>query len=410
MHARPDWRTIDSFVGNTTDPAAVAHRACPVCGERAAVPLLAFENFQFFTDDATRAKRVTIRNVRCTRCQAVYLDPVYTPRGFAALFAEAGRSYGATPGRALEQRQWLQEHQLLAPGSRLLDIGCYDGAFLAQLPDDIRRVGVDIDAPAVARGRARFADGSVEFVCGDLDAFALGGAVDTMVMFHVLEHLPDPVRTLRHLRTMAHHATRLVIEIPVVEHGFTNDINGFLSAQHLTHFSRRSLRNVLAQAGWYLEAEMQQPSYNGYRVIATPTDRAPHFIPEPEDEQLFERYLAHWHRVVRDVSQRIVQAPLGSEVVVWGGGLHTEFLYHTTPLFDETARRFLIVDSDPLKQGRSWRGISIVPPAVLSTIAWHDRTLLVSSYGGQQAIVAEAMALGVPEACIATLYDHFRLY
>jgi hypothetical protein len=64
-------------------------------------------------------------------------------------------------------------------------------------------------------------------------------------MFHVLEHLPDPVSVLKRLRDHAHNSTRLVIEVPILEKGQTNDIHGFFSPQHLTHFSKKTLDNVL---------------------------------------------------------------------------------------------------------------------------------------------------------------------
>ena len=38
----------------------------------------------------------------------------------------------------------------------VLDVGCYDGGFLACLPDEMSRHGVDIDAPAIARGREQY--------------------------------------------------------------------------------------------------------------------------------------------------------------------------------------------------------------------------------------------------------------
>ena len=61
-------------------------------------------------------------------------------------------------------------------------------------------------------------------------------------MFHVLEHLKNPLETLINILKSAHQTTYLLIEVPILENGFTNDINGFFSAQHLTHFSRQSLK------------------------------------------------------------------------------------------------------------------------------------------------------------------------
>lgn len=90
------WKPVDSFLHNTTDPALTSHRSCPVCGQDQSREILCMNDFQFFTDNATLPKRATIREVQCTACYALYLNPAYTTRGFEVLFAEAGCSYGAT--------------------------------------------------------------------------------------------------------------------------------------------------------------------------------------------------------------------------------------------------------------------------------------------------------------------------
>jgi hypothetical protein len=82
-----------------------------------------------------------------------------------------------------------------------------------------------------------------------------------------------------------------------------------------------------------------------------------------------------------------------------------------TPFFHANPdRRYLIVDSDPLKQGRTWRGIPIADPAFLRTVDWSDNALIVSSYGSQTAIVHAAGQLGVPRKRMVTLYDSLRVY
>jgi hypothetical protein len=96
---------------------------------------------------------------------------------------------------------------------------------------------------------------------------------------------------------------------------------------------------------------------------------------------------------------------------VWGGGFHTEVLYHVTALFPKDAsREYCVVDSDPVKQGKSWRGIPIGPPAWLRAVDWRETVLLVSSYGSQEGIARDALALGVPADRIVRLYDSPRVY
>lgn len=402
-----DWRRIDSFVGNSTSPELTTDRPCPVCGAGAGATVWRLDDFQYFSDSASLPKRVDLRVAQCGRCFALYLDPCFTSEGFGILFAEAEQSYGATAGRHVEQIEWMGARGLLEPGAEVLDIGCYDGRFLAELPPSLRRVGLDIDEAAIERGRALHGEHAIEFVLGDFETFAYAGAPDTMTMFHVLEHLPNPVGALRKLRSIAHPGCRLVVEVPILEHGLTNDVNGFFSPQHMTHFSRRSLANCLRRAGWTPLDWLEQRDYNGCRVVAGPA-AAEDAEGTPEDVANLHRYLAHWHGAVARVGEALAPVLDVPRLAVWGAGLHTEILYHVTPLFRARPdRQLLLVDNDPLKQGKTWRGVEIRPSSVLADVG--DPVVLVSSYGNQEAIAADCLERA-PAARIVTLYDRFRLY
>jgi len=405
------WSQVDSFPGNSSSTALTEHRPCPVCGGDRPRPVLQFDQFQFFSDSADLPKRVDIREVQCRDCFALYLNPCYSEYGFRVLFAEAGCSYGSTVARPYEQIEWLKARGLLRPGNRFLDAGCYDGGFLAKLPDDLEKIGVDIDEPALDRGRRNFGGKHIKFILWDFESFRHDGSFDAITMFHVLEHLPRPASVLRNLRSMAHPETRLVVEVPVLENGVTNDINGFFSAQHMTHFSRASLKNCLASAGWKIDEAQQQEQYNGFRIVATPD--VPARVPERDlhATSLLHTYLAAWYGALKQAEHRLSELRESGRCLIWGGGLHTEFVYQTTSFFSRRPdREYAIVDSDPIKRGKSWRGIEIYSPDVLRDVTFSDDYLLVSSYGSQPAIVKAATELGVPRDRIVTLYKELRVY
>ena len=378
-----------------TRSAFTEPRACPICGHDEAAPLIELPGFQFFLDPP---RRVDVRTVRCARCACLYMNPVYAPGAVEALFREGGMSYRANPDRVAEQADWLARRGRLGAGAAILDVGCFEGRFLAALPRHVRKLGVDVDARAVGRARERLAEEDALIAHGDLDALPPGPVPDTITLFHLLEHLPDPVGLLRSLRAAAGARTRLVVEVPVVERGITNDLVGFFSVQHTTHFSRRSLENALWRAGWEPVEVDEDMDYNGHRVLAAPAAREADAVPDEADA---DAVLAAWHAAARAVTERV--AGVGDRVQIWGAGLHLEYLFQRTPLF-ATPRDFTIVDSDPLKQGGTWRGHAIAAPQTLAA----DVPLVISSYDSQDEIAIAAADLGVRD--IVRLYDRVVAY
>ena len=400
-----EFRPID-LTRNPQPTTYMRWRPCPVCGGERHRPLIEFSDFQFYSDAAV-PKRVNIRQVQCLDCFGVFMNPVFTGDGFAVLFAEAGASYGSTPTRVAEQLGWLGERGLLEPATTLLDIGCYDGSFIGKLPAGVKGIGVDIDEPAIARARQRFADTGHRFIYADFEAVEVSEPVDVITMFHVLEHLPRPVEVLQRLAALATPRTRLLVEVPIVESVIYGDVCGFLTVQHLTHFSKASLQNVMHRAGWDVLSAQAMEDYNGFRVIARPA-RAKKPRPEPGDLQLYTRYLSRWYEAVAQLEMRLQHAT-APRCVLRGGGLQTEYLFHLTSLFAGD-RRFCVVDGDPMKQGKTWRGIDILGPDRLASIDWRDTQIVLSSYSHQEAMRAEAQALGIPAQAVISLYDRIWRY
>jgi Methyltransferase domain len=407
------WSRVDSFDGNYTEAALTAARPCPICGSVSGRTVLTFAGVQFYSDSREVPKRVDVVERQCDGCFAVFLDPCYTPYAFETLFTEVEQSYGAVTGRAAEQIAWLGDRGLLRPGGEILDVGCYEGRFLAQIPDGLRRVGLDIDLPSIERGRRLYGHLGVEFVHGDFETFSYDGSPDAITLLAVLEHLPRPTDALAKLRSISHEGTRLVVEVPLLENEIGPDVFGFFSPHHMTHFSRASLRNCLAGAGWEPVEWHEAPDYNGCRVLAAPSAvSAP--VGDAGDVVAVRRHLAHWNTAVASVEARLEPIPDDANVVVWGAGTHAEWLYQLTSLFrPHGGRRYLLVDRDAVKQGTSWRGIPVQSPEeVAAAAAAEGAWLVASSYRNTCAIAADAESLGFARERIVTLYDDeaIRLY
>jgi ubiquinone/menaquinone biosynthesis C-methylase UbiE len=409
------WNKVNSFKENHESKALGNFRPCPICGSIDSKTVLGMDNFQFYSDSKNDPKLFNVRESICLSCFAIYLNPCYSEYGFNVLFSEAGQSYGSAQEHTNEQIAWLKDNEFLDDGICLLDVGCYDGNFLSQLPDSVKKIGVDIDEPAIERGRQKNKKVDIEFFSGDFETFLYNGPEpDTITMYHVLEHLPRPVEVLKKLRSISKLSTKIVVEVPIIENGNTNDINGFFSIQHTTHFSANSLLNCFTLAGWKIEKKYKASDYNGYRVVASPQSNIDSGIvlkQEKEDWIKLNSSLLSWYEAIEVVENIVQDIPECNHFVIWGGGAHTEYLYQTTSFFHiHHQSRFIIVDSDPLKHGKTWRGIPIHEPSIIKDLDWSSINLLISSYGGQESIAEEANKLGIPDANVIKLYKTIRRY
>ncbi len=399
------WRSIDSF-HNFSDPNTTAPRECPVCECSRYRRILSFDNFQFYTDSTELPKQIAVSDSMCADCFTLHKNPSYSELGLRIVLTEAGHSYGATAGREEKDIKALQARGLLRDGGSVLDVGCYDGRFLARFPETVHRVGVDIDRTAIDKGRQKFPN--IEFICGDFETFRTAASPDLILMLHVLEHLPRPVRALQNLHANSHPSTILVIEVPVIELGLTNDVNGYFSVLHLTHFSKQSFVNCLHAAGWQVQAVEEKSDYNGFVAFAVPGP----VVPPVRDNlapTLVYSYLSYWYDSLKKIETRLQRLKQARRCALWGTGIHLEFLYQLTTIFRADCQ-YTLVDMDPLKQGKTWRGLPIQDPKLLSSETWTDSdAFIASSYQHHDAIVKSAREFGVPEHCIVPLYDYIRV-
>ena len=389
-------------------------RCCPVCGQVDSRKVLELEKFQFYSDSSHLPKRFDVIQRLCRECYTVYQSPGYSDYGFGVLFSEAGQSYGSLAAHTDAQIGWLVSKGLMSAGNSLLDVGCFDGAFLSSLPDHIVKLGVDIDRSAIERGRVKYADKSIIFVHGDFETFDLANETpDVITMFHVLEHLPRPLDVLRRLRKISKPETGLVVEVPVLENGLTNDINGFFSVQHMTHFSKSSLAECMNAAGWNIHSVYETESYNGYRVLAYPAEvnEAADVTGNPDDVASLNACLANWYASLKAVEDVIKNISNHERFVVWGAGAHTEFLYQVTSFFSRfSAAEFIVVDSDPAKTGTTWRGLPVYLPSACQEYDWSKTGLVISSYSAQEPIYNAALAMGIPESSVYRFYKEIHRY
>ncbi|MFB3904644.1 MAG: class I SAM-dependent methyltransferase [Acidobacteriota bacterium] len=160
-------------------------------------------------------------------------------------------------GRLQKSRSWKKETEKVrlveryASGGRILDVGCADARFLLALdPQKWARTGVEFAEPTVRMVSDAFPD--LSLIPGNIYSDRLPpGLFDVICFWHVLEHLPAPLRVLARVRELLKPGGLVFISLPNLDslqaRIFRRFWYGFDDVpRHLHHFSPQSLQRILS--------------------------------------------------------------------------------------------------------------------------------------------------------------------
>lgn len=235
-------------------------RACPACNHR---------EFDFFchADDRLRVGNDPVyRILRCRTCGLGVTEPQIDPREIHRWYPSdyygeisrpveeylAGTWQGTSSWRGEREKAKLVEEY--CSGGRILDVGCAEGKFLWAL-DGRRwqRWGLEFNADLVARVDGRIP--GIHLLAGSLsDLEAESGGFHAVTLWHVFEHLADPIQTLQQVRRILSPGGLLVISSPRFDslqaRMFRRDWYAFSDVpRHYFHYSRDALLRLLEREG-----------------------------------------------------------------------------------------------------------------------------------------------------------------
>jgi SAM-dependent methyltransferase len=210
---------------------------------------------------------------QCGSCALIFIDPMMSDeeeRLFYQNFNQHVKDRGVTLQNSIEEY-----HQKLLPvarerwgvvreyfaGKKVLEIGSSTGAFLAQL-DDAHTYACELtDENRVF---------SKQFITGE--AYASIDEVneydfDVICMFHVFEHIKQPIAFLKQCQKRLAQGGQIVIEVPCAEDPLISiyDLEAFkdflFQPMHPMVYSEPSLDHVFGQAGFTKERVIYHQRY-----------------------------------------------------------------------------------------------------------------------------------------------------
>lgn len=197
---------------------------------------------------------------QCTSCGYVHTSASYSPEELHAIYREAyfrGEEYRDYPAdreviEATLRRRLSRVRHRVAPGGRLIEIGCAYGFFLdlarSTYPDPI---GVDVAEAATAWARREL---NVDARTGDLATLDVPHGFDVACLWDTIEHLADPSGTIERLAERVTPSGWLLLT--------TGDVGAMVPRlqqerwrmihppSHLHYFTRPAMRAFLRRRGF----------------------------------------------------------------------------------------------------------------------------------------------------------------
>ncbi|MCC6642136.1 MAG: class I SAM-dependent methyltransferase [Deltaproteobacteria bacterium] len=235
-----------------SDRAGRVPGACPLCCGAGARPVFAVAGSSW-------------QVVSCPGCGLARLDPLPADEALAPLYPT---SYYGDPGRKFAPIvEWLvrlvsERHvrflaRSIAPAGRVLDVGCGRGVLLAALADRGFEVhGVERSATAAqgADPRAR-----IRIVTDLTNAAYPAEHFDAIFVWHVLEHLREPVTAVSEMCRILRPGGALIVAVPnfsSLQARWAGPAWFHLDLpRHVFHFPLATLRRLLDEAGLVRESE-----------------------------------------------------------------------------------------------------------------------------------------------------------
>ena len=232
---------------------------------------------------------------RCNLCGYVFDSPRPSFAEISAFYSQAGKYDSWLKAESARDALWKRRlKKVLQSGARgrLLDIGTGYGQFLHHAQPYFSEVtGTEVSESGVALARKKY---GLKLLAGQVEELDLPPqSYDTVTLFHVLEHVPDPCMLINCCHALLKAQGTLIIAVPNDVLAWTSAVKkvgkrlGLRSFQkfspklgisragtsreiHLSHFIPAVLRRLLENCGLYIVEESLDPYYvsHGLRLCA----------------------------------------------------------------------------------------------------------------------------------------------
>lgn len=231
-------------------PKKTKLKRCYLCAQR--VPVKAFSKYGY---DILQCKSCQLFSLKFQKNYQDFVHEYYNEEFFTGSDNRIGYSdyEGDSWPEKTNMRRYLSRIKKFKKSGKLLDGGCATGLFMDIAKDSGFDVsGFDVSAYAVKIARKKFGN-HVKRATVSSAKFP-PNSFDVITLFDVIEHLEDPKKDLIHLGKMLKSDGLLMINTGDAS-SLLARIQGkhwhfFVPPQHLFFFSRKTITQLLEQAGY----------------------------------------------------------------------------------------------------------------------------------------------------------------
>jgi SAM-dependent methyltransferase len=227
-------------------------------------------------------EKAPFKAVKCPSCGLVYITPRLLSSSIMELYgptywkSDRAKDYGYTDYltdaplylNTYRMRSRVIDAYKREPG-RVLDVGCAAGFFLKVMDEKgWETQGIEISDDVAEYARKEL--GLEGVLTGDTSLLAVmpRNYFDVISFWDVVEHLEDPRAALRAAHSLLKDDGILIVETQNVESAFAHLLGKnwqhYKHEEHLYHFSPRTIRMLLDQAGYHVVENT--PRFGGKKV------------------------------------------------------------------------------------------------------------------------------------------------
>lgn len=222
--------------------------------------LCKYSKFKIIASQVRDAKNYKV--IKCIKCNHTQLNPIPTIEEDKEFYDKEMQDVGINYSFKLAELRHFSAadvnrratfiQKIIPKNKKILEIGSGDGFFLERMQKDgYHMTGIEISKQRRRKSK-RVTDVKVLNI-NLMESVSNIGSFDGIVLFHVLEHIIDPVTFLKNISDLLKPKGKLIVEVPNFD-DFQIEMNDAykdwsLQRAHIHYFVPTILKDVLTKAG-----------------------------------------------------------------------------------------------------------------------------------------------------------------